>query len=36
VPSLNEFLFLAAISLAMFIIGGMVFRQLKRGFADVL
>ncbi len=36
IPSLDDFLYLAAVSLAVFAIGGMFFRHLKRGFADVL
>lgn len=35
-PSWQELLFLAAISLAVFVAGGIFFRHLKRGFADVL
>lgn len=35
-PSLRELAFLAAVSLAVFIAGGLFFRHLKRGFADVL
>jgi ABC-type polysaccharide/polyol phosphate export permease len=35
-PSLNELLILAAVCGAVFVIGGIVFRHLKRGFADVL
>jgi lipopolysaccharide transport system permease protein len=36
VPDLEEFAILAAYSLAAFLIGGLFFRHLKRGFADVL
>ncbi|HWZ31970.1 MAG TPA: ABC transporter permease [Bryobacteraceae bacterium] len=35
-PSLREFAVLAVYSLAVFILGGLFFRHLKRGFADVL
>ena len=35
-PNLEEFATLAAWSVAAFIAGGLFFRQLKRGFADVL
>ena len=35
-PSLHELLVLAAISLTVFAAGGIFFRHLKRGFADVL
>ena len=35
-PSWQELLFLAAISVAVFVAGGIFFRHLKRGFADVL
>ena len=35
-PSLEELTFLTLYSCAAFIIGGLFFRQLKRGFADVL
>ncbi len=35
-PHAGDLLLLAAISLSVFLIGGMVFRHLKRGFADVL
>jgi ABC-type polysaccharide/polyol phosphate export permease len=35
-PTAEELGMLAAVSLAMFILGGLVFRHLKRGFADVL
>ncbi|MBI3680829.1 MAG: ABC transporter permease [Acidobacteria bacterium] len=35
-PSLEELALLAAYSLAAFLIGGLFFRHLKRGFADVL
>lgn len=35
-PSWQELLFLAAIAIAVFVAGGIFFRHLKRGFADVL
>jgi lipopolysaccharide transport system permease protein len=35
-PSTEELAILAACSVASFIVGGLVFRHLKRGFADVL
>jgi len=35
-PSLRELAMLAAYSLGVFIVGGLFFRHLKRGFADVL
>lgn len=35
-PNWNELLYAAFISVAIFLVGGLVFRQLKRGFADVL
>jgi lipopolysaccharide transport system permease protein len=35
-PELSSLLFLAIISLAVFLAGGIIFRQLKKGFADVL
>jgi len=35
-PSLNELAVLAAYSIAVFVLGGLFFRHLKRGFADVL
>jgi lipopolysaccharide transport system permease protein len=35
-PSVQELAVLAAYSIAMFVIGGLFFRHLKRGFADVL
>lgn len=35
-PSLNDLAMLAAISIFVFFLGGIFFRQLKRGFADVL
>ncbi len=35
-PSWHELAVLASYSVAMFIIGGLFFRHLKRGFADVL
>jgi ABC-type polysaccharide/polyol phosphate export permease len=36
VPNLDDLAILAACSLAVFIMGGFLFRHLKRGFADVL
>jgi ABC-type polysaccharide/polyol phosphate export permease len=35
-PSLNEFAILAAYAITAFVAGGLFFRHLKRGFADVL
>lgn len=35
-PSLQEFIWLATYAVAAFVIGGLFFRHLKRGFADVL
>ena len=35
-PSLHELAVLAAFSVGVFVIGGLFFRHLKRGFADVL
>ena len=35
-PSLADVAMLAAYGVAVFCIGGLVFRHLKRGFADVL
>lgn len=35
-PSIEEFLILGAFGMTAFIIGGLTFRHLKRGFADVL
>jgi lipopolysaccharide transport system permease protein len=35
-PSLREVIVLTAYSLAVFVVGGLFFRHLKRGFADVL
>ncbi len=35
-PALHDVLMLAAISLSVFVLGGLFFRQMKRGFADVL
>lgn len=35
-PALNDVAILFAISAAVFIMGGLFFRQMKRGFADVL
>ncbi len=36
VPSLREFAILAAYAVTAFVVGGLFFRHLKRGFADVL
>lgn len=35
-PSLRDFAIIAAYSVAAFVLGGLFFRHLKRGFADVL
>jgi lipopolysaccharide transport system permease protein len=35
-PSLTDAAVLAAFGVAAFLFGGLVFRHLKRGFADVL
>ena len=35
-PGIHEFAVLAAFAIASFVIGGLFFRHLKRGFADVL
>jgi lipopolysaccharide transport system permease protein len=35
-PSLSDICFIAAYCLGAFILGGLFFRQLKPGFADVL
>jgi len=35
-PGIHEFAVLAAFGIASFVIGGLFFRHLKRGFADVL
>jgi lipopolysaccharide transport system permease protein len=35
-PTAQELAVLAAYSIAVFVAGGLFFRQLKRGFADVL
>jgi hypothetical protein len=35
-PQVSDLLTLAAVAGAAFLIGGMFFRHLKRGFADVL
>ena len=35
-PSASEFAWLAVSAVAVFVVGGLVFRQLKPGFADVL
>jgi len=35
-PALHDLLVLLAISLTVFVLGGLFFRQMKRGFADVL
>jgi lipopolysaccharide transport system permease protein len=36
IPSLHELAIVAAYSVTVFILGGLFFRHLKRGFADVL
>lgn len=36
IPSLHELLVVAAYSITVFVLGGLFFRHLKRGFADVL
>jgi lipopolysaccharide transport system permease protein len=36
VPQWRELAYLTGISVAVFLAGGAIFRQLKRGFADVL
>lgn len=35
-PAVNDFAVIAAASAAAFVLGGLIFRHLKRGFADVL
>lgn len=35
-PAMRDFLLLAAIALGAFFLGGLIFRHLKKGFADVL
>jgi lipopolysaccharide transport system permease protein len=35
-PDWNDVALSAALSVAVFVIGGLFFRRLKRGFADVL
>jgi lipopolysaccharide transport system permease protein len=35
-PKLEEFGIMAAFAVATFLAGGLFFRQMKRGFADVL
>ena len=35
-PNLRELAMIAAFGVATFVAGGLFFRQLKRGFADVL
>jgi lipopolysaccharide transport system permease protein len=35
-PNLHDFLYISIYALAAFIVGGLFFRHLKRGFADVL
>jgi len=36
VPNLHDFAILAAYAITAFVAGGLCFRHLKRGFADVL
>ena len=36
IPSLRDFLIVTAYALIAFVLGGLFFRHLKRGFADVL
>jgi lipopolysaccharide transport system permease protein len=36
IPSLHDFLIVGAYALTAFVLGGLFFRHLKRGFADVL
>jgi hypothetical protein len=35
-PEAGELVILASYAVVAFIVGGMIFRHLKRGFADVL
>jgi lipopolysaccharide transport system permease protein len=35
-PSIQDFAIIAAYGTAAFVIGGLFFRHMKRGFADVL
>jgi ABC-type polysaccharide/polyol phosphate export permease len=35
-PAMGDLLVLAAVAVGAFVVGGMFFRHLKRGFADVL
>ena len=35
-PNFRELAVIAAFAVASFVLGGLFFRQLKRGFADVL
>jgi lipopolysaccharide transport system permease protein len=35
-PAAGDLMTLAMISIATFVVGGILFRHLKRGFADVL
>ena len=35
-PALGDLAYAAAFSVTVFVVGGLIFRQLKRGFADVL
>jgi lipopolysaccharide transport system permease protein len=35
-PSLREMAIIAAYAISFFVLGGLFFRHLKRGFADVL
>jgi lipopolysaccharide transport system permease protein len=36
VPSLHDFVIVTAFAMTAFVAGGLFFRHLKRGFADVL
>ena len=36
IPSLHDLLIVAAYGVTVFVLGGLFFRHLKRGFADVL
>jgi len=36
VPNLHEFAIVTAYAVTAFVVGGLFFRHLKRGFADVL
>jgi lipopolysaccharide transport system permease protein len=35
-PALGDLAYASAFSVTVFVVGGLIFRQLKRGFADVL